>query len=156
MQDTVTIKILRSAFIETNHNVALIRLDSMEHKVGQPVMVSYYNTDGDVEYLVALGTKNGVGKDCYSIISTSKEEVINGVVETLPDVSEVVNDAVYISKYEDEWSKVYIWNNVIKRVDPLDKTKSLIFKDLETGFRWFWSVGKFYRSEEHTSELQSR
>ena len=154
MQDTVTIKILRSAYIETNSDVALIRLNSMEHKIGQPVMVSYYNTDGDVEYIVAIGTRNGVGKDCYSILSTSKEEVINGVVDELPDVSELVNDAVYICNYEGEWSRVYIWSHSVKRVDPLDATKSLIFRDIVTGFRWFWVNGKFYREDDFVSRQE--
>lgn len=158
MQDTVTIKILRSAYIETNSDVALIRLNSMEHKIGQPVMVSYYNADGDVEYIVAIGTCNGVGKDCYSILSTSKEEIINGVVDELPDVSELVNDAIYICNYEGEWSRVHIWSHTVKRIDQLDATKSLIFKDISTGFRWFWVNGKFYREDDFVSrqEIQNK
>lgn len=177
MQDTVTIRILRSAYIETNSDVALIRLDTMEHKEGQPVMIGYYNTDGDVEYIVALGTKLGVGRDCYSVISTSKEEVINGVVYSLPDISELVNDAIYICKYDGVWSKVLVWTpeedegdgeeeateeDIVpleeeeeattvekrKRVIPLDVTKSKIFKDISTGFRWFWSSGELFREDD--------
>lgn len=158
MQDTVTIKILRSAYIETDSDVALIRLDSMEHKVGQPVMVSYYNTNGEVEFIVAIGTKSGVGKDCYSIISTSKEEIVNGVVDSLPDISELVNDAVYICNYLDKWSRIHIWNQTLKRIDPLDPDKPKIFRDLSTGFRWFWTNGKFYREDDfvNRSEMEER
>ena len=154
MKDTVTIRILRDAYIEENSDVALIRLDSIEHKMGQPVMVSYYNTNGDVEYIIAIGTKNGVGKDCYSIISTSTEEVINGVVDLIPDVSELVNDAVYICKIDEKWSKVFIWEQTIKRTEPLDETKTYIFKDISTGFRWFWSRKKFYREDDFISRQE--
>ena len=158
MKDTVTLKILRSAYIETNSDVALIQLDTMEHQEGQPVMIQYYDDNSKVKTITAIGTRNGVGKDCYSIVSTSDEFIINGVEEILPDVSQLVNGAIYISKYEGQWSLVYIWGNEIKRVEPLDPTKNQIFKELSTGYKWYWTGEHFHREDDflNTNEVSSR
>lgn len=158
MKDTVTLKILRSAYIETNSDVALIRLDTMEHREGQPVMIQYYDSDSKVKTITAIGTRNGIGKECYSIVSTSDEFIINGVEETLPDVSQLVNGAIYVSKYEGQWSLVYIWGNEIKRVEALDPNKDQIFKELYTGYKWYWTGEHFHREDDflNTNEVLTR
>ena len=148
MEDTVTLQIHRSAYIERDSDVALIRLDTMNHLEGQPVMINYYGRNGEVETITAVGIKNGVGKDCYSIVSTSHEETVNYITEDLPDVSVLVNGAIYISIYTGVWSKVYYWGDEIRRVDPLDPETSVVYKDLSTGYRWFWNRGRMYREDD--------
>lgn len=66
----------------------------MEHQEGQPAMIQYYDDNSKIKTITAIGTRNGVGKDCYSIVSTSDEFIIN--------------DAIYISKYERQWSLLYL------------------------------------------------
>jgi hypothetical protein len=66
----------------------------MEHQEAQPVMIQYYDDNSIVKTITAIGTRNGVKKDCYSIISTSDEFIIN--------------DAIYISKYGRQWSLLYL------------------------------------------------
>lgn len=134
--DTVTLILSRSAYVETNINVALIRLDGHEHKIGQPVMVRYYDKDGKIDTITAVGIKNGTGKDCYSILSISGEFVVNGVYEDLPDVSQLVNGAVYIAKYNGTWSLVYIQGGVVRRIDP--NIPALTIRDAATGLYWYY------------------
>ena len=149
MNNTVTLRIQRSAYIERDSDVALIRLDTMNHIAGQMVMINYYGKDGEVETITAVGTKYGVGRDCYSIVSTSPEEVVNYVTEEyLPDVAELVNGAIYISNYTGAWSRVFIWNDEIRKIEPLDESDSLIFYELSTGYRWFWRRGTMYREDD--------
>jgi len=156
-KNTVTLKVSRSKYIEESKDIALIRLDTIQHIVGQPVMINYYATNGDLETITAIGVKDGVGRDCYSIVSTSKESIVNNVYEELPDVSELVHGARYICKLEDKWSIVRIDdNNNVRLVETLLDNDPQIIKELETGFRWFYVNGKFKREDDFLQENEVR
>lgn len=40
----------------------------MEHQEGQPVMIQYYDDNSKIKTITAIGTRNGIKKDCYSIV----------------------------------------------------------------------------------------
>ena len=146
MSNAVTIKLSRNARVEENIDVAKLTLDKfIEHKQGQPLIVRYYRDvekDGRIEKiidtLVAIGTKDGKGRDCYSLLTTSGEREVNGIYETLPDVSLLVNGAIYISRVKGVLSLVYIGENHTTRyIEPI-KEKEVIFRNLADGYRWFY------------------
>lgn len=149
-QNTVTLRISRDSYIEANKDIALIRLDTMNHLVGQPVMISYYSETGteEIETITAIGVKDGIGKDCYSIVSTSKENIVNGIYDELPDVSELKNGARYICKLEGIWSLVYIQGDIVRTIETLSKHDPQIIRDLTTGFRWFFVNNVFKREDD--------
>lgn len=142
--NAVTIRLSRNNEIEENIDVAKITLDNLYyHKQGQPVLVRYYKDPEKqiVDTLVAIGIKDGIGRNCYSLLTTSGELEVNGIYDrelTPPDVALLVNGAVYISRYNDVLSLVYKGNGDIRRVVPIDNTKEIIFRNLADGFRWFY------------------
>lgn len=116
-------------------------------------MVRYYEDDGvTINTITAIGIKNGIGRGCYSILSTSGEFVVNGVHEELPDVSSLVNGGKYISMYNGSWCIVYIHNGAVRKIDP-NIPYSLI-RDLETGFNWYWVGGILKREDDFLTPSQ--
>ena len=64
--NSVTIRISRNKNIADSRSIAIIKLNKLGHKVGQPVMVKYYtdSTKTTIDTVVAIGIKDGIGKDC--------------------------------------------------------------------------------------------
>jgi hypothetical protein len=158
--NAVTIKFSRNARIEENIDVAKITLDKfIDHKQGQPLLVRYYKNvekEGRIEKivdtLVVIGTKDGRGRDCYSILTTSGEREVNGIYDcdfdSIPDVSLLVSGAIYISRVNNVLSLVYIGENGVKRyVEPITEN-TVIFKNLEDGYRWFYYNNKIRREDD--------
>lgn len=158
--NAVTIKFSRNARIEENIDVAKITLDKfIDHKQGQPLLVRYYKDvekEGRIEKivdsLVVIGTKDGRGRDCYSILTTSGEREVNGIYDcefsNIPDVSLLVNGAIYISRVNNKLSLIYIGENGIQRyVEPITE-KTVIFRNLEDGYRWFYYNNKIRREDD--------
>lgn len=83
------IRISRDERVEANSNVAIRILDMYTHVIGQIVMIRYYADPGTntlVDNMVAVGIKDGIGHDCYQLLTTFHKTVIWGVVT---DPSEV-------------------------------------------------------------------
>lgn len=98
MSKETIIKISRSKYIEESLEVALIRLDSLFHYKGVLKMINYY-TDPELnsfDTVFASGVKDGVGRDCYRIISLHQESIIWGAGSNLPDVSQLVHGEKYL------------------------------------------------------------
>ena len=155
MENTVTLRISRSGYIEESMAIALIRLDTFTHIVGQPVMVRYYNPDNTVDAITVIGIKNGIGRDCYSIISTSGISVVQKVYkESLPDVSELVNGAYYICKNElNEWVLAYIKNNTVRSFQQLPSLA--LYYEIDSKRRWFYKDEKLKREDDFLTEADS-
>lgn len=102
------IKISRGKYIEDSLNVAIIRLDSLYHQKGVPVMINYYTSrdHSTFDTVFASGVKDGVGRDCYRIISLRQENMIWGVGSTLPDVSRLIHGEKYL--YQDPQGKWWL------------------------------------------------
>lgn len=157
--------------IETNYDVALVCLNELRHIVGQPVVVAYYTQDpttknpmdpktGEncrINAVTAIGIKNGIGPDCYSIISNGEIEQVHLVSDTtVDDVSKLVNGlvAVCYDKDKDDKDKVPCYC----RYD--EDTDSRIFTPIEgdrtfysgyDGFLWYVSHGIIKRSDDFMS-----
>ena len=67
-----------------------------------------------------LLTKTGRGKDCFRIITLGQYEIIWGVVDTLPDVSSLVHDELYLYKdSNDLWYYVSAPDGITRIIEPL-------------------------------------
>lgn len=156
MSSDTKIRISRSKYIEKNRPQAVLRMDLAEHLVGQPIMVRYFVDESQttIDCITAIGIKDGIGRDCYRIISLGGMDLIRGVVEELPDVSELVHGEVYL--YEDqetlEWFYVYLVDNG-RQIEKITGGP-YIFLNIEDRIVWYFTdgvlrrEGDFYTREE--------
>lgn len=81
------IKISRGSGIEKNRRVALRRLMNFNHIIGQPVMVRYYTdpSNTSIDTIVAMGIKDGVGLDCFQLLSVFNKDIIYGISDKYED-----------------------------------------------------------------------
>ena len=145
--NSVTLKISRRATIESSYDTALINLNNFRHTEGQPVLVRYYKEDGKtIDSILAIGKVSGVGRECYDIISSNSEFVVDGVYDVLPDVSSLVNGARYICTLDGKVSLVYLVDGNLRKIDEDIPEKKI--KDISTGFLWYWVDGVLKREDE--------
>lgn len=135
------LQLSRSAHIEESRAIAVLRLDEYEFVKGEPVVISYYKTPdvrNNIGTLVAVGIKDGNGRDCYRIVDGGGTVPVRLVSKELPDVSKLVHGEICI------WHDVEnnTWNYVTGQ-DPRTITPitggPFIFYELETGYRWFYN-----------------
>lgn len=145
----------RSGFIERDRSIAILRLDMCQHYVGQPVIVRYYVDidQTEIDTLYAIGIKDGVGKDCYKVISLGGLNLVRNVVTELPDVSALTHGELYL--YQDEGGK---WNYVyeisgVRQIDPI-LGGPFIFANIEDRYRWFFLDGKLKREDDFYSTAE--
>ena len=132
----------RGDYIEDSRAIAVLRLNERIFKKGEPTIISYYKNPDfrtDVGTLLALGVEDGKGDDCYRIISTGDTVLVRAVVDSLPDVSNLVHGELYIYKDASEvWYYVYKNSYDAERTIEVITGGPYIFLDVETGYRWFY------------------
>ena len=155
MNKDYRIKVSSSKYVEESRAVAVIRLNERGFLKGEVVMLNYKKDPDkktDIGTLVAIGIKDGTGKDCYRIISAGGSVVVRKVVESLADVSSLVHNELYIYKDPDnKWYYVYKPENEANRRIELITGGPYIFVDLDTGYRWFYRDGLCKREDEFFS-----
>lgn len=84
---------LRNAQLFQSEEAALEKLNQISHLKGQPVVAVYGTSDEDAKLILAIGKKDGIGENCYELITTSADfsELTNIVGELSTTVSEHVN-----------------------------------------------------------------
>lgn len=159
------IQISRSKYIEDNIASAELRLKRKDFLKGEVVMLNYYKDPdyrSNIGVLLAIGTKNGTGEDCYKILSLGSLVQVRGVTSELPDVSQLVHGEVYIYKSpEEEWYYVYRPYDSYNRTLRLIDNGPFIFLDISTGYRWFYEDQACKREDDfidtsHLLEILSR
>ena len=119
-----TIKIKRTGKIFRTIQEALVYINNIPHKKGQPVMLLYCIDENNVDSILALGIEDGVGPDSYKIISVSGIKVISGIItseEELPDSSTLVNSETYV--YRETITNDLYWiflDQTHREVAPID------------------------------------
>ena len=157
--NSVTIRISRNKNVADNRSIAIIKLNKLVHKVGQPVMVKYFSdlSKTTIDTVVAIGVKEGIGKDCYKIISLGGLIPINGVnIETPLDASELNEQELFLYKKDGYWQFVYLeestkpneWVKVEEKIVDLSPT---VFVNIKDNFRWFWRDGVLKREDDFLS-----
>ena len=139
-----------------NRLYAMIHLNEFEHKFGQPVMVNYKKENGEIDTIVAIGIKNGPGRDCYSIVSEGGILYVGGVVNDLVDVSSLIHGIPYVVWYEGRWCLATIEEegnvNSVRVIGDLT-TEDIIY-NLSDGHRYYYKGGKLVREDSLTDFIQ--
>lgn len=162
------IQIARRREVEEDRLVAERLLKDRPFLRGELVMVEYEKPEPDFKtgrstgVLLAIGTKDGIGEGCFRIISMGGEVPISGVsFDVPPDVSLMYWGNLYL--YVDSNKKAYYSYKINSREDgengtrveteiPIDK--NIIFDDLSTGYRWFYSGGTLKREDDYYSSTE--
>lgn len=162
------IRIARRREVEENRLVAERLLKDRPFLRGELVMVEYEKPEPDFKtgrstgVLIAIGTKDGTGEGCFRIVSIGSEVPISGVsFNTPPDVSLMYWGNLYL--FVDSDKKVYYSYKIESGTDgtngrrveteiPIDK--NIIFSDLSSGYRWFYSGGSLKREDDYYSSTE--
>lgn len=154
MSSSTKIKISRSKYVERDRHIAILRLNTAEHLTGQPVMVRYYTESGEIDTIFAIGIKDGIGADCYKVISMGGVELVWDVVTELPDISSLVHGELYLYRDEKEiWYYVYEADNT-RQIEEI-KSPPTIFLSIKDNYRWFWRDGQLKREDDFLSAEES-
>lgn len=143
----------RSEFIERDRSIAILRLDMCQHLVGQPVIVRYYVDDEqrEIDTLYAIGIRDGVGPECYKVVSLGGLNLVRNVVTELPDISALTHGELYL--YQDEgggWNYVYEVNGT-RQIDAI-VGGPYCFTNIEDRYRWFYIDKKLKREDDFYSK----
>lgn len=138
-----TIKLLRSSSIYSDLSEALHILKNFSHISGQPVILYYYLDEEKtkIDCLFALGINDGVGEDCYSIVSSKSEILIDRVIlGELPDIMEFRLDRKEIFLCNPTESETNYWvtvENEERILTEVKNTNPILIKDISTGELWW-------------------
>lgn len=127
---------------------AIEKLNTLQHIPGQPV-ISYYNLNGKINCVFAIGIKEGSGKDSYSIISTEDKIIVDEVkLDDLEDISRVATSqktGLFLCKVSKEnklyWvsSKLKDDGNIERVLTEVSNDIPIQIKDISTGIYWWIS-----------------
>ena len=162
------IQIARRREIEENRLVAERLLKDRPFLRGELVMVEYEKPEPDFKtgrstgVLIAIGTEDGTGEGCFRIVSIGSEVPISGVsFNTPPDVSLMYWGNLYL--FVDSDKKVYYSYKIESGTDgtngrrvetEIPINKNIIFSDLSSGYRWFYSGGNLKREDDYYSSTE--
>lgn len=107
---TTKLKFSRCREVLNSRSAAILHLREREFTRGEPAIVNYYEEPGrtsSLNTMLAIGVKNGKGKDCFRIVSFGQYEVVWGVSDNLPDVSSLVHGELYL--YLDQTTGVWYY-----------------------------------------------
>ena len=154
MNNSVTIRISRNKNIASDRNIAILKLNRIYHKVGQPVMVKYYTDQKTVDTVFALGTGDGIGESFYKVISLGGLELVSGVyINDRPDVVDLSHGELYLYRDSDLiWNYVYLPDGEVERVTiPITNLAPTVFVNIKDKYRWFWKNGELKREDDFFS-----
>lgn len=87
---------LLKEIIHENKSSALVALNTVVISEGEVLKIRYKTSKGNVDALIAVGVKDGVGPSCYTLVSDQSIPIITSILDSRPDVSDVVYGAIYI------------------------------------------------------------
>lgn len=152
---TKIIQFARSRYIERDRTIAVLRLNDAYHRVGQPQVVRYYDANGDIDSVFAIGIKEGIGEDCYKIVSLGGVQVVRDVVYDPADVAEVVHGETYIYYNSSQKKGYYIFLNDKDIREFVEITKSQeIYVNVSDRYTWFWLNGELRREDDFYTRAQ--
>lgn len=152
---TKIIQFSRSRYIERDRTIAVLRLNDAYHRIGQPQVVRYYDANGDIDSIFAIGIKEGTGEDCYKIVSLGGVQVVRNVVYNPADVVEVVHGETYIYYNSVEKKGYYIFLNEQNTREFIQITKTQeIYVNINDRYTWFWLNGELKREDDFYTKSQ--
>lgn len=150
------IQLSRSNTIAENREVAELMLSKYNFLVGELVTVNYKLKETQDDFrsnigtLIAIGIKNGIGRDCYRVLNTNQAVVVDNILEDLPDVSNTVDDQLFLSKYNGAWNYVYIVGQI--KTERAITGGPFIFYNMTDGYRWFYYDQRLKREDDFHSK----
>jgi len=123
---TTKIRFSRESEIHNSRAAAMICLRENKSFVeGEPVIIKYKNPDEDrIDALFAIGTKEGRGDNCFSLISSGEFVTVEDVRigdDNIPTVTECMDGQYYLwQRNNGEWNYVYGNSDLQRReVEPI-------------------------------------
>ena len=110
MSANTIIKIYRSSYPPCDSvGDAILKLDRIYQYRGVLCMVDYYTSPekNAFDTVFASGVRDGIGRDCYRIISLRQDNIVWGAGTFLPDVSRLVHGEKYLY-YQESIGKWWI------------------------------------------------
>ena len=116
-------------------NEALQVLNTSYVKKDERIVLHYYSSSiNDIDILVAVGTKNGIGPGSYSIISTNSVQIVEFLSE-LPDSSSLKNGQMYIWSNQEDSQNYRVFLDKINRV--IEPIEGEMFAEDPSGFKYY-------------------
>lgn len=121
--------------IFTTKESALIHLNSTRIAAGEIRVYRYYSSTGSTESFVVIGLQDGVGPDCYQILSKRKNLIVNIDTE-LPDSSRLIQGQVHVCPVNGIYHMVYIEDS--QRIDrEISDSEVYYVEDFDSGFMYY-------------------
>jgi len=161
MSNQSIMKISRCNEIKNNLDQAILWLNNLYFEAGYLIMVSYRvsNSTADIDAVLALGLKSGKGKDCYKVISTTKQILIWDVYynpEDIPDVSQLDHEEnfLYHDPVLDTWFLINSKNGIrtFNEISNIPQT----FINLTDGTIWVSNENKKVKRINDIADLYSK
>lgn len=151
-----SIQFLRSADIQKNLDEAVRKLNQSANKPGQPVIVYYYSDEAQktVDCIMAVGTKEGIGKDTYSIISAERTPVVYRIYfDEMPDITEEELLHGGISIYQNK-NKETFWVAIksgVRISTRIGEKEVFLVKEATSGNYWWVRKNEIKRVDDYVS-----
>lgn len=130
---------LRREKVHANKTSAIIALNLTNIYEGEVLSFRYYRDDGTVDSIVAVGLRDGLGPDCYTLISDQSIPVISGILDSYPDVSEVYQGRVFLVKDPGDGRYRRSFINVKSREDK-ELSSSFYFVNLSDNKYYYFDL----------------
>lgn len=131
--------------IITNKRSALVVLNETLQEPGKETLIYYYDQDGNVDFLYAIGKGIGIGPDFYSMIQEHEEIPVIMIRQHPLDVSRFVHGESGLGYDSGRWYRFWAADD---NRQPSELTEPAIYRNLEDGFRWFFSNGVLKREDD--------
>ena len=96
---------IRREAVHKNKSSALVVLNTLSWKEGEFLSIKYQTPTGKIDSMVGVGLKDGVGSDCYTLISDRSIPCITAILNYIPDISEMITGSIFI--FNDPGSNEY-------------------------------------------------
>ena len=147
--------------IEETKEIALIKLNRIWQTPNKISIIRYYNEEHEVDFLFAIGKASGFGPDYYSIVQSHEETLVISVGTDLYDVATLSHfeKALCFCNPHNEYpeSKWFLVEDILNTDNHqytrtfTELTKPGIYRNLDDGFRWFYSYGTLKREDDFLS-----
>ena len=127
--------------VMSNKSSALVVLNTLSVKEGEILNIRYTTDSGSIDSLVAVGIKDGVGPDCYTMVSDQSIPLVNSITDVRPDVSDMISGTIYLfhDTLEEKYQLLFLsGSSIIEK----DLTEDFYFTNIEDGKYYFFDSDK--------------
>lgn len=128
---------LKRDMVYNNKSSALVILNTLSIKEGELLKIRYKKDSDVIDSLVAIGIKDGVGPDSYTLISDQSIPLVTSILDYRPDISDLVSGSVYMYNDPDsnEYSRFFCYQGELIE-EKL--SENFYFINLEDGIYYYF------------------